>query len=206
MARDATEAPVHPRWNGNIEYHRVVVDHLSEGGPHRVLDVGCGAGVLSGELVAEGHDVTGIDRHAPSLALARAEVAGTFVQGDFLTHPFPPASFDAVVGVAVLHHVPSLDVALRRICDLLRPGGRFATVGLAAGAWRDNPHRAAACVVGPWIRRGRPVWRHPSPMVWPPPTTFRQARAIYRRCMPGHHWRRHWLGRYTVTWIRPVDS
>jgi SAM-dependent methyltransferase len=53
----------------------------------------------------------------------------TFLNGDVLTRSFQPGSFDSVVAVATLHHLP-LRNALERFRDLLRSGGVLVIVGL----------------------------------------------------------------------------
>jgi hypothetical protein len=47
-------------------------------------------------------------------------------------------------------------------------------------------------------------WEHPSPIVWPPPMTFPEMRAIAARVLPGARLRRHLLWRYSITWTKPV--
>lgn len=76
----------------------------------RVLDVGCGSGVIS--LMAAqrcpGALVTGIDIHVPSVQQARENAARSpfdnteFIEGDFLRHPFPTL-FDAIVSNPPYH-------------------------------------------------------------------------------------------------------
>lgn len=88
----------------------------------RVLDAGCGEGVLSVILAAKGCLVTGIDISAPNIerAKALAKEMGvhdkiTFLQGDAEQLPFPDQSFDVVVSCHVLEHLPSFDQGLREI-------------------------------------------------------------------------------------------
>jgi len=90
------------RWNHNIHYHpRILGAHGSGRGP--VLDVGCGEGILARELLRVAEHVTAIDRDRASIDLARQADEGSEIEylvGDFLTHPFAPASFDAIVAVS----------------------------------------------------------------------------------------------------------
>ena len=102
-------------------------------GRDRVLDVGCGEGVLARELLRVAEHVTAIDFDRTSIDLARQADTGSEIEylvGDFLTHPFAPASFDAIVSVAALHHMDA-GSALGRMRQLLRPAGALAIVGLA---------------------------------------------------------------------------
>jgi SAM-dependent methyltransferase len=88
----------------------------------RVLEVGCGRGLLAARLAAGGHDVTGIDVRLPDdrvdvSALARLAL----VQVDLLGFDAPV--FDAVAFTASLHHIAPLGRALDRARALLAPGG-----------------------------------------------------------------------------------
>lgn len=58
------------RWNHNIHYHGLLVDIVPAGG--RVLDVGCGEGMLTRELATRAFSVLGVDLDVPSIELAQA--------------------------------------------------------------------------------------------------------------------------------------
>lgn len=79
---------------------------VSAGG--RVLDVGCGCGVpVARELTDGGYQVTGIDLSAVQVKRARTLVPGaTFIHGDVTTIDWPAASFDTVVALYSIIHVP----------------------------------------------------------------------------------------------------
>ena len=141
-------------WNHNIHYGRVVLDAVPAG-CERALDVGCGEGWLARELRRSVPHVTGIDRDEPSIELARRHDPASDIEyllGDFLNVPFEPGSFDLVASVAALHHMDAA-AALRRMRELLRPGGTLAVVGLARSRFpTDLPLGVAARVVSvrPW--------------------------------------------------------
>jgi SAM-dependent methyltransferase len=66
----------------------------------RVLDIGCGSGLLAQLIAARGCDVTGFDASEPMLAIARRRTpAASFHSGDMQTLPFPNESFDVVTGM-----------------------------------------------------------------------------------------------------------
>jgi SAM-dependent methyltransferase len=98
------------------EAHRFLSPHLQD--TRRVLDVGCGNGLLARRLSADGLDVTALDRSLTRTART-AEVR--FVETDFLA--FEDAPYDALVFSASLHHLFPLAAALQRAAGLLRPGG-----------------------------------------------------------------------------------
>jgi SAM-dependent methyltransferase len=77
--------------------------------------------------------VVALDQDAASLDLARRQDTDRkigFIRGDFLSHPFTPASFDMITSVAVLHHMDTR-AAFDRMSQLLAPGGTLVIVGLA---------------------------------------------------------------------------
>ena len=106
----------------------------------RVLDVGCGSGAVTREIarrVGAGGRVVGLDPSPALLAVARdlAAEAGLadrldFREGTALRLPFPDGSFDAVVCVTVLSHVPGGETAIPELARVLRPGGRLGVFDL----------------------------------------------------------------------------
>jgi SAM-dependent methyltransferase len=89
-----------------------------------VLELGCGGGDLSLKLVRQGARLTAVDLSPGMVELARSRAEGaTFVVAPAEETGLPDASFDLVVGKAVLHHV-DVAAAAREIHRLLRPGGR----------------------------------------------------------------------------------
>lgn len=103
-----------------------------------VLDLGCGAGVPSTAALAERFVVTGVDVSAQQIAAARRNVpAATFVQGDLAEVDFDADSFDGVVALYSISHVPREEHAavFARIARWVRPGGLF----MASLGARNSP-------------------------------------------------------------------
>jgi SAM-dependent methyltransferase len=101
---------------------------------NRVLDVGCGTGVLAREAVGrvgrEGQ-VVGLDLNEGMLAVAaRTEPTIEWRQGDAASLPFGDASFDVVVSQFALMYFPERAASLSEMWRTLAPGGR-----LAIAAW-----------------------------------------------------------------------
>jgi SAM-dependent methyltransferase len=98
----------------------------------RVLEVGCGTGVLTRPLARWPHvaAVVGVDPAAVLLAKARELAADlpnvTFEEADGRALPFPAGAFDVVVFDSVLSHIPGPDRALAEAHRVLRPGGWLA--------------------------------------------------------------------------------
>lgn len=90
----------------------------------RVLDLGCGGGLLSVPLRDDGARLLGIDRSLPSLAAARRQEAfATWVAGDAKSLPLADASVDLVLCSDVLEHVPGPARVLAEVARVLRPDG-----------------------------------------------------------------------------------
>jgi trans-aconitate methyltransferase len=89
----------------------------------RILDVGCGEGMLTAEIVARGASVVGIDSAAEMIAAAQGRgLDARLVNAEAL--PFDN-EFDAVFSNAVLHWIRDHDALLDGVGRALRPGGRF---------------------------------------------------------------------------------
>lgn len=86
----------------------------------RVLEVGCGPGVLAERLQRDGIDLIAIDASEEQVAEARARGVPAIVS-DFLAFESPP--FDAVLFTRSLHHIAPLEAGIARIRALVRPGG-----------------------------------------------------------------------------------
>lgn len=193
------------RWNHNIHYYPLVLAVVPPG-CQRALDVGCGEGMLARQLARRVRHVVGIDQDAASIEAARGHGRDgqvEFVCGDFLTHPFPPASFGLISSVAALHHMDAA-AALARMSYLLMPGGSLVIVGLARSRLPDLPWEAAAVIANLGHRAAKGYWQHSSPTVWPPPHTYRQIRILAAETLPGVRYRRHLLWRYSVVWVKPA--
>ena len=173
------------------------------------MDVGCGDGILSAELIRAGiRHVIGLDVDDHVLERAKTRHAGVPVEwlhGDVFEVPLEKGSFDAVVSVATLHHVPT-EKALDRFADLIRPGGVVAIIGLAANNWWDLPYATVGHSTRLLLGLVRGHWEHSAPMVWPPATTYLDVKRIASRVLPGVHYRRHLLGRYSLIWTKPADG
>ncbi len=106
---------------------------------NKVLDVGCGTGVLAREAlrrVGEEGQVVGLDLNEGMLAVAaRTEPRIEWQRGDAASLPFEDMSFDVVVSQFALMYFPDRVASLREMWRTLAPGGR-----LAIAAWAPIDH------------------------------------------------------------------
>jgi ubiquinone/menaquinone biosynthesis C-methylase UbiE len=112
-----------------VGYHRLlddlemqIVAPLAQG--QRVLEVGCGTGLILGRIARHAASARGVDLSPGMLRAARARGLHV-VLGSATNLPFADASFDLVCSFKVLAHVPEIGKALAEIARVTRPGGRM---------------------------------------------------------------------------------
>lgn len=96
----------------------------------RVLDVGCGTGILEEKLVQRHPEwtIVGIDASSRMIQRARAKRVSSnlsFVQASADELPFPDAAFDTVLSASALHYLEHPVASLREMRRVLIPGGRL---------------------------------------------------------------------------------
>jgi len=100
------------------------------------LELGSGTGFFLLNLAQAGvltrGQVTDLSPRMVEVAVSNAASLGLDVEGrvaDAESIPYDDDTFDLVVGHAVLHHIPDLDLAMREVLRVLKPGGRFVFAG-----------------------------------------------------------------------------
>ena len=124
-------------------YYRDAFFQLVPAPRRETLEVGCGEGRVSRDLVSRGHRVTGIDASPTLLRAAQdGDPGGRYLLADAAALPFADASFDLVVAYNTLMDVADMPAAVAEAARVLEPGGRFCisvTHPLAdAGAFDDE--------------------------------------------------------------------
>lgn len=118
------------RWDAYTQATiRATLQRFSVAAGERLLDVGCGTGVLLDALArsAPGALLAGIDVSREMLAVAQTSRASVsrLVNGDVASLPFAAASFDVVVSSNAFHFWVDPAAALREIRRVLKPAGRL---------------------------------------------------------------------------------
>ncbi|HBA08498.1 bifunctional 2-polyprenyl-6-hydroxyphenol methylase/3-demethylubiquinol 3-O-methyltransferase UbiG [Methylotenera mobilis] len=135
----------HKWWDKNSEFkplHEInplrlnYIDSLASLSGKRVLDVGCGGGILSESMYFKGADVTGIDLGEKALNVAKLHQLESGAKVSYILTSVEqlaleqPASFDIVTCMEMLEHVPDPASIVAACAKLVKPGGAvfFSTI------------------------------------------------------------------------------
>ncbi|MEV7046518.1 methyltransferase domain-containing protein [Amycolatopsis sp. NPDC051061] len=133
-----------PRAEAVVRFTDQHVDRLGVGPGARVLDLGCGVGGPALRAVERtGAHLTGVSISAGQVAhanrlVADAGLAGLaeFRHGNAMALPFDDESFDAVMAIESLIHMPDREQVLSEVRRVLKPGGRLVLTELSERAPR----------------------------------------------------------------------
>ena len=128
----------------------------------KVLDVGCGGGILSEAMARAGAEVTGIDLADKSLKIAKLHGLESGVKVEYRKVPVEqlaaeqPGQFDVVTCMEMLEHVPDPGAIIEACKRLLKPGGHLflSTINRTAAAF------AVAIVGAEYVARLLPKGTH----------------------------------------------
>jgi SAM-dependent methyltransferase len=193
-------------------YHKYVQSHLPS---HcdKALEIGCGTGEFTRLLAARAQHVFALDLSPQMIRLAQQQAANhpniEYATGDVMRLSLPFESYDCIVSLATLHHLP-LEQAVLKMKATLKPDGVLIIHDLIADDrmldkvksmlafpvsalrrfWKTGRLRAP--------REVRQAWReHGKGEVY---LTLDEVKEMCRQYLPEAKVRRHLLWRYTVVW------
>ena len=129
----------------------------------RILDIGCGGGILSEPLARLGGDVVGADPAVPNIEAAKVHAAGAGLKLDYRATTAEALAeagerFDLVLAMEVVEHVADVSLFVQRCAEMVKPGG------LLIGATINRTLKSfALAIVGAeyvlrWLPRGTHRW------------------------------------------------
>lgn len=136
--------------------YQAILEKVKEFQLGKVLDVGCGTGVLLEQLLkvygGSANQFFGLDLSKKMLEIADSRLAekATLVQGDAETLPFADCTFDTVLCCDSFHHYPNPQQAIIEFCRVIKPNGRL----LISDYWKPFPIRQIMNLFLPYSNDG----------------------------------------------------
>lgn len=116
----------------------LIADACLAGPGRKILDVGCGPGILCEVFASLGADVTGIDLTGEMVERAKARCHGmenaVFFEGDAENLPFADGVFDSAATRLTIHHYSRPEEVLSEIRRVLKPGGLLLVADITSAA------------------------------------------------------------------------
>jgi ubiquinone/menaquinone biosynthesis C-methylase UbiE len=183
---------------------------------NRILEIGCGFGAFTRLISHRARHVEAIDLSSQMIEIAKERSASysnlEFTLGDFLQLPFSAETYDCVVTIATLHHLP-VHEALKKMKAMLRPGGVLILHDLLADkSFIDKVLNIVKLPINRavrfgqtgklWVRREvREAWiehgKHETYL------TPKDALSMRDEHLPNGRLHNHFLWRYTIVWRKP---
>ena len=144
---------------GDTVVHRRFLDRLGFGIGQRVLEVGCGTGLIVDFLCRRGFKASGVDISTTAIGYGLDRpVKRDLRYGSATAIPFPHHTFDVVVSFDLMEHLGDVNLHLAEVSRVLKPGGSY---------FFETPHKLTNAI---WetVRSRSLGWRryHPS-LQWP---------------------------------------
>lgn len=205
-------------WTHNNHYHRFLLRHVPSPCA-RALDVGCGTGAFARRLAEKSKQVVAIDLSAEMISVARSRSPQRNIEyrcADVMSYDWARNSFNCIVTIATLHHLPIKETILK-LKEILEPNGVLIILDLfewehsllTLAGWRDAASNLVAMGVSSGLRvvhngRCRPpravraAWEmHGKTDHYP---SMKEVRASAAQILPGADIRKHLLWRYSLVW------
>ncbi|WNR43841.1 class I SAM-dependent methyltransferase [Paenibacillus roseipurpureus] len=195
-------------WNHNTAFHNELVESVKMRGG-RVLDIGCGDGLLLQRIAPFAQRVVGIDPDSEAIKRAQTRLAGVSnvspVSDDFLAMPVPSQEdrYSTIICVATLHHM-ELRSALSNMDHFLAPGGRLLVVGLAADkSMMDKVISGLLVLPIRLMDLLHGGMQDPAVRIAEPKESLSEIRQAASEVLPGAKVRRRFYFRYVMIWDKP---
>lgn len=148
---DAWYRTARGRWIGETEY-RLLRRQLALRPNETILDVGCGTGYFSRQLVQDGHAVVGVDLDPAAVAYARTSLMPPLstVVADMTALPFGDRGFDCVVSVTALCFVEDEVTAMKEIVRVARRRFALGLLNRNSLLYREKGRRAGSYAGARW--------------------------------------------------------
>ncbi len=202
-------------WSHNDYYHSFLLRHVPSSCT-QALDIGCGTGGFSRLLAQRARHVLALDLSPQMIRVAqeRSTRFGSieYQTADVLKYDLPAASFDCIVSIATLHHLP-LEEMLSRMKEALKVGGTLLVLDLFKAESPSDYLLSVPAFLGNFTlrlwkqhqlqppREVRAAWaEHGRTDVYPP---LSQVRRSCETILPGARITRHLLWRYSIVWTKP---
>ena len=127
--------------NDVVLYDRknVAIDYLKKSCKPgtRILDAGCGAGIVALEIAQSGYQIHGVDISKEMIELCEKNLAKSgiesdqckFTYGDIFDSEFPAESFEGIIALGFMQYQKDEPTILDRFYEMLEPGGTFIVTG-----------------------------------------------------------------------------
>ncbi|QNK58720.1 bifunctional 2-polyprenyl-6-hydroxyphenol methylase/3-demethylubiquinol 3-O-methyltransferase UbiG [Paenibacillus sp. PAMC21692] len=193
-------------WNHNTAFHAELVNDAKRRGG-RVLDIGCGEGLLLERLAPHVALAVGIDPDNDAVGRARKRLgAGSnteLIAGDFMAMSVPPPEerYQTITCVATLHHM-ELRPALLHMRRFLAPGGRLLVVGLSANKTATD-YIVAGLHMMPikLMDKLQGGMQEIGVKLAEPRESLDEIKRTASEVLPGAKAKRRFYYRYTLTWV-----
>ncbi len=205
-------------WNHNNHYHKFLLKQLPLN-CESVLDIGCGTGAFARLLAERCSRVVAIDLSPNMIKVAKQHSKEhtniDFQIADILQWELPVEQFEAIVSIAVVHHLP-LENLLPSLKNALKPGGKLVILDLLAHESLYDFISDLIAVPLNWILqivKNKQIHQSPEATAVMREhlrtdnyLTRSQAQQIYTKLCEGAKIKKHLFWRYSAIWEKPVTT
>jgi 2-polyprenyl-3-methyl-5-hydroxy-6-metoxy-1,4-benzoquinol methylase len=145
----------------------------------KVMEIGCGYGYLTLEMARNGMDVTGIDLSPRSIEIAKAFAKKAkkgknfgslrYECGDIFAMDLGKNEYDSIVFFGALHHMPNMDIVLKKVKSALKDGGNLVFCEPMRGNFTRQSAEFAAIlrvVLPTWVSYDKKLKDLDNPKAW----------------------------------------